>query len=134
MNLTVDANILFSALLKDSATRSLILNRQLKLYAPRFLILEYAKYSAELRKRSGLGEKDFTEISKRIVRRIRLVSDGEIKPYYEAALGLVSDRKDAPYVACALAVGSELWSNDRHLKGIRVRNWTTKELVEKIFE
>ncbi len=64
--------------------------------------------------------------------RIRLVSDDEVMLYFAAAQSLVDDRKDVPFVACALAVGADLWSNDRHLKGIRVKNRVTKELMEKM--
>ncbi len=132
MKLVVDANVLFSALLRDSGTRKLLLDRRLLLFAPKFLLLEYAKYSRELRNRSKLREDDFASLTKMLLGRIRLVSDEEIMLYYQAALSLVDDRKDAPYVACALAAGADLWSNDRHLKGIRVKNWPTKELVEKM--
>ncbi len=41
MKLVVDANILFSALLRDSGTRKLLLDRRLSLFAPKFLLLEY---------------------------------------------------------------------------------------------
>ena len=43
----------------------------------------------------------------------------------------MSDKKDAPYAACALATGAEVWSNDRHFRDLRIKNWTTKELLEK---
>ncbi len=132
MKLVIDANILFSALLKDSGTRNLTLDRRITLFAPTFLLLEYAKYSKELMGRGKLKKKDFASLTKRLLRRIRVVSDGEIMLYYAAAQSLVNDKKDAPYVACALATGADIWSNDRHLKGIRVRNWKTKELIEKM--
>ncbi len=132
MKLVVDANILFSALLKDSGTRKLLLDRRLSLFAPKFLLLEYVKYSKGLRSRSKLREDDFASLSKMLLGRIRLISDEEIMLYYSAARSLVDDSKDAPYVACALAADADLWSNDRHLKGIRVKNWATKELMEKM--
>lgn len=134
MKLVIDANILFSALLKDSTTRNLILDMRLKLFAPRFLIIEYIKYSEELRKRSKLDKKNFAELSKKILKRIKLVSDKEILLYYTPAKSLITDNKDAPYIACALAIGTETWSNDRHFKNQRIRNWTTKELTEKMLK
>ncbi|MCR4335607.1 MAG: PIN domain-containing protein [archaeon] len=134
MKLVIDANILFSALLKDSITRNLLLDRRLALFAPKFLITEYAKYSRELRKRSGLKEDEFGELSKRLIRRIKLVLDKEIILYYQAAQSIVSDKKDTPYIACALAIGADTWSNDKHLKNARIKNWTTKELAEKIMK
>ena len=69
MNLVIDANILFSALLRDSGTRNMLLDRRLTLFAPRFLIIEYLKYSDELRKRSGIGKKEFSALSKKLIAR-----------------------------------------------------------------
>ncbi len=109
-----------------------MLDRRLTLYAPRFLGLGYAKYANELRGKSRLSENNFGELTKILLRRIRLVPDDEIMLYYKAALGLVSDKKDAPYVACALSTGADIWSNDRHLSGTRIRNWKTNELLEKM--
>ena len=80
MLLVIDVNILFSALLKDSGTRMLILDRRLAIFAPKFLMVEYAKYSRELRQRSGLSKNDFGVLTKRLISRIRLVSDEEILP------------------------------------------------------
>lgn len=132
MKLVVDANILFSGLLKDSETRNLILDRRITLFAPRFLLIEYAKYSEELRTRSKLKENNFAVLTKKLLKRIKLVSDKEIMLYYSAAHSLVIDKKDMPYIACALATGADTWSNDRHLKNPRIKNWTTKELMEKM--
>jgi len=36
--------------------------------------------------------------------------------------------------ACALAVGAEIWGQDRHFKGNRIKNWTTKELLEMMMK
>ncbi|MBU0535516.1 MAG: hypothetical protein KKE20_01020 [Nanoarchaeota archaeon] len=44
MDLVIDANILFSALIKDSLTAELIFEENLRLYAPEFFIQEFMKY------------------------------------------------------------------------------------------
>lgn len=41
MELILDANILFSALIKSGLTRELMLNNELVLYAPEFMIDEF---------------------------------------------------------------------------------------------
>jgi len=50
MRLIVDANILFAALIKDSSTAQLLVNVELKFYAPEFLFEEFAKYEDYLLK------------------------------------------------------------------------------------
>jgi predicted nucleic acid-binding protein len=42
MRLIVDANILFSALIKDSSTAKILVDDRLKFYAPEFLFEEFA--------------------------------------------------------------------------------------------
>lgn len=44
MKLVVDANILFSCLIKEGKTIELFLNPFLKLYAPEFILREFEKY------------------------------------------------------------------------------------------
>jgi len=42
VRLVLDANILFAALIKDSLTAELIIKDELQLYAPEFLLDEFA--------------------------------------------------------------------------------------------
>ncbi|MFH1199442.1 MAG: PIN domain-containing protein [Candidatus Micrarchaeota archaeon] len=129
MQLVVDANVLFSALLKAGMTRRLLFDRRLSLYAPRLLLEEFGKYAAELQKRSRLPKKEFVELSKMLLSRIHWVPDSEINPFLPAARHLCSDEKDVPYLACALAAGAELWSRDRDLLQPRVKVWETAQLA-----
>ncbi len=45
MKLVLDANILFVAFIKDTLTAELIINDKLQLYAPEFLLDEFALLS-----------------------------------------------------------------------------------------
>ncbi|MFH1106810.1 MAG: PIN domain-containing protein [Candidatus Micrarchaeota archaeon] len=132
MRLSVDANVPFSAMLREGLTRKLFFDRRLVLFAPRFLLKEFDKYAGELRMRSRLSKKEFVELGRLLLSRIRWVEDGEITPFLPAARHLCSDAKDVPYLACALAVGADLWSRDRDLLQPRVRVWETGELAEAL--
>ncbi|MHA2473510.1 MAG: PIN domain-containing protein, partial [Promethearchaeota archaeon] len=44
MDLVVDANILFAALIKDNITSELLLKREFHLFAPEFIFEEFEKY------------------------------------------------------------------------------------------
>ncbi len=48
MEVVIDANILFSCLIKDSVTAKLMCKENIKLYAPSFLIEEFIKYDQSL--------------------------------------------------------------------------------------
>ncbi len=130
MKLVIDANILFSAFLKGGMTRKILLDRELELYSPEFLMEEFKKYFPELVKRSKMEKFQAVRLSEMLLKRITFIEFEELLPYKESAKYLTIDVKDEPYVACALAVGADLWSRDRHLKHSRIKCWSTEELVE----
>ena len=63
MKLVVDANILFSFFKKDSTTRELILDPELKydldLFAPKYVLEEVGKHKEEICSKFGLSPQDF---------------------------------------------------------------------------
>lgn len=134
MRLVVDANVLFSAFLKDGVTRRLWLDRRLEFFAPVFLLEEFQKHFPMLVRKSGLPRQEAVRLSKILVSRITFAGQMELAPYKAASKFLVSDEKDEPYVACALSVGADLWSRDRHVRKGRVKCWSTDELFEEYFE
>ena len=55
MDLIVDANVLFAALIKEGLTSDLLFVDDFHLYAPEFLLVEFTKYKEEiLRKHTEL--------------------------------------------------------------------------------
>ncbi len=133
MRLVVDANIAFSLLKKGSFTRKLALeHKELELISHPKIIEELTKHSAELCPKVGVAEDKFVRLidflSKRLV-SLKKVSPQQIN----LAKSLISDPEDAPYLALALNLGTDIWSNDPHLKEQSiVRVLTTEELVEEL--
>ncbi|MEJ2252311.1 MAG: PIN domain-containing protein [Candidatus Lokiarchaeota archaeon] len=64
MNLVVDANILFAALIKDGATAELLTNEKLQLFAPKFLFEEFTNYKELILKKTHRSPEDFSEYLK----------------------------------------------------------------------
>ncbi|MFH1211857.1 MAG: PIN domain-containing protein [Candidatus Woesearchaeota archaeon] len=54
MELVIDANILFAALIKDSTTSDLLFKNTL--YAPEFILEEFKKYKEELITGEGVSQ------------------------------------------------------------------------------
>ncbi len=108
------------------------MDRRLGLYAPRFLLEEFQKYFGELVVRSGLRQDEALSLSKILLSRVAFVEAKEIEAYRRAAKFLVSDEKDEAYVACALAVGAELWSHDRRVRNGRIKCYSTKEILDEL--
>lgn len=133
MELAIDTNIVFSAIVKDSLTRFLLCNPNLVLYAPETLISELDKHREEITEKSGLNEKRWRELTGILLSKIRLVPKEEIAPFIKDALEFSPDREDAPFLALCLAMGIPLWSNDKALKQQSViKVFSTKELAGKV--
>ncbi|MBI5332429.1 MAG: hypothetical protein HZB65_02565 [Candidatus Aenigmarchaeota archaeon] len=52
MDLVVDANILFSALIKDSFAHNLLFNERFHLFTPDYIFSEFEKHKEEILKKT----------------------------------------------------------------------------------
>jgi len=133
MKATIDANVLFSALLRDGLTRKALFSPELELSAPEFLLAEFAKYRAFLSKKFSGSEKEFSILLEKIISQITFVPDAELKPFLPAAASIIPDKKDQLYIACALKEDTVIWSNDAHFRGQkRIRVKMTAELAKEV--
>ncbi|MEK6860226.1 MAG: PIN domain-containing protein [Nanoarchaeota archaeon] len=132
MKIVVDANILFS-LSKESSSASSISQRfNLKLFAPKFALLELTKYKEELIKKS---KRDFESIISDLKQRVSFIDESEYSKFLSEPRIKVSDPKDITYLALALKINSPIWSNDPHLKQqSSITVFTTEELIEILGE
>ena len=130
MKVTVDANILFACLIKDSTTRKLFFNPALSLFAPEFIVEELLQHIIEIRVKSGLGEEELHRLIAKVFGQLTLVQDQALKPFLPASASLVKDPKDWLYLSCALHKDTLIWSNDNDFSEQgRVVIVTTKELI-----
>lgn len=132
----VDSNIIFSALIKDSLTRKIILE-----YAGVFLVPEYAFYELEnhmdeLILKAKMDRKELHIILQMILKKISIIPPEVSIPHAKEALEIMEnvDFNDAFLIASALAYpGTIIWSNDRHLKKqSRIKVFSTNEIALKI--
>ncbi len=134
MELVIDTNIVFAAMVKNSVSRHLLLNSNLILYSPEGLISELEEHKEEVRRKSGLGEEKYNELMAILLSKIKLVSKESIAPFLKKALEFSPDVDDSPFLALCLAKGIPLWSNDKPLKEKQsvVRVLPTSELFNVI--
>lgn len=131
MDLVIDANILFAAIVRVGVTADMLFRNDLHLYAPEFLLEEFEKYKETLLEKTGKAKEDFLLVFEALRRRITIVPSKEIEPFLEKAKQLSPDVKDVAYVALALRLHCAIWSNDRALKEEQqdVRVYHTRELI-----
>jgi len=132
MQVTIDANVLFAALIKGDETRKLLTKPELRIFAPAFIFAELLKYKSEILKKSKGSEDELNYLIVILLKNISLVNDKELAPFIPAAQTLTSDIKDISYFACALYKDTVIWSNDKEFKKQkRVRVFTTDEMIKE---
>lgn len=131
MDLALDANVLFSALIRQDTTFSLILHDDLHLYAPEFLLIELAKHKSVIVQKTGKAEEEFERVLSVLRRYIQFVSMDEFTSWLSEAERISPDPKDAAYLALALRMRIPVWSNDKDLrtKQDNIKVLSTNDLV-----
>lgn len=134
MRLVVDTNILLGALIKNSTTRTILLNPNHRFYLPEFAIDEVEKYFELISSKSGLAKKEIKILFDLLAFNFEVVPlEDFLQCFREAEKVMQSiDEKDVPFVALALCINCDgIWSNDMHLKEQdSVRVWNTTEIMK----
>lgn len=133
MRLVIDANALFSALIKDSLSSDLVFSNRLELIAPEFLLHELKKHRDMLISKTYMSDDQFLRVLDALKRRIKLVNEKESVGFLDCAAGFSPDPSDTPYFAVAILLGIPIWSNDKALKKQnRVKVYNTTELLKEL--
>ena len=131
MELIVDANIIFAALIRDSITVKLLFVDDLHLYTPEFLLDEVRKYQKYLSNKTHRTKEEFESIYNVIKKRIVFIPMNYITPFIKKADKISPDPDDLVYFAAALKMNISIWSNDKRLtKQNKVKIYATHELYE----
>lgn len=136
--IVIDANIIFSALIKDSTTRYLITySDDIQLITPHFIIQEISTHLHEFSKRFNVEKYYLEKRTEEIFElgEIKTIKAEVFSDFMNEAMKLISDSKDTPYLALALKMNCPIWSNDKHFKKqSRVRVYSTQELLKELVE
>lgn len=116
MDLVIDANVLFSALIKDSFAYNLFFNEKFHLFTPEYIFTELEKHKEEILEKTERTTEEFFRLIETLKRRIVIVPLEELAPYVEEAENLTPDPDDMAYFAIALKLNCAIWSNDKKLK------------------
>ena len=131
MDLVVDANIIFAALIKNSFTYELLFNNQFHLFTPEHILTEFEKHKEEILKKSQRTPEEFFYILQILKRKISVVSLEELTAYVREAEKITPDPDDMAYFALAIKLNCAIWSNDKKLKEQdNIKVYHTHELVK----
>ena len=133
MELVVDANILFAALIKISSTSDLIVDNSLNLISVEFIFEEFEKYKGLIKEKTQRTGNEFEKFMKIIQKRIKLFPYEEFESFMDETKKFSPDPKDTEYLALALKLNCALWSNDKKLKTQdKVKIYSTEDLINKL--
>jgi predicted nucleic acid-binding protein len=130
--LILDTNILISALIKDSITRNLIIHSNYELYSINFSNKEILKYKEQILNKTKQSSKELDLIFETLLSKIILLDDKLICIHFDKAKSIMDkiDPDDTPFIAAALAIDGEIWSDENHFQRQKqIKTWTTKELI-----
>jgi len=134
MNLVVDTNVLFSALYDPASDAGklilLAIERKVSLFAPESVRLELEH---NLLKKLAYAEAEARETVAALP--VKWVESGLYAGAMDVAKSQLTHEADVPVLACALVLGHEIVSGDKHLLSIKpkiVRVWRLGQLIKKI--
>ena len=143
MLLVVDANIVFSSLIREGVTLRLFEFNSIfeifELVAPEFIWDEIEGHKEEIIRKSKLSEGELEKVLKFVRSEIKPMPEEYFSEFLEEAKE-ISPPDDFPYVALALKLKSlgletKIWSNDKKLKKAlegRIEVLSTKEILERL--
>lgn len=134
MKLVIDTNRLIAALLKESASRSILTSPSFEFYTPFELLAEVEKYKNYLLEKTGLDEDEFNDLQDELLENVFLVSRKVYDERIPHAIEVMHDVdvKDAPFLAIGLALGLDgIWSDDKHFaKQGELNVFTTRQMID----
>jgi len=132
MDLVIDANILFSALIKNGIIRRIMLLDKINLYSAEYLFEEFNKHLKVIKSKTNADTyelKDFIYVF--LESNVTIIPLKDLIPFKETAMRISPDLKDAFYFAVALKLNCAIWSNDKELKNQNyVKIYSTSDLVK----
>ena len=131
MDLVIDANVLFSVLIKRGKTEEIIFETDLHLFAPEFIFEEFDKYKERIFGKTERTDEEFNDLMDVLKKKIKIIPNEETEKYISEAKKISPDVKDSDYFALALKLKCAIWSQDRKLKEKqnKVQVFSTEDLV-----
>ena len=134
MDLVIDANVLFSVLIKRGRTEELLFNEDIHIFAPEFIFEEFNKYTELILKKTERSKEELNALLDIIKKRIKTIPNEETAKFIQKAKKICPDPSDVEYFALALKLKCALWSQDKALKQQKsIQVYSTEEL-SKIFQ
>ena len=132
MNIIVDANILFSTLIKEGKSAEILINPLFNLYTPEFVLEEISKHKEEILNKTHRNEEEFEEILDVLNELIIIIPESDFNDKIKEAKKFSPDPDDVDYFALALKLNCPIWSEDKKLKEQdNIKIYSTSDLIKE---
>jgi predicted nucleic acid-binding protein len=97
------------------------------------LLTEFSKYKDLILEKTHRNEEDFNRFLELLKELITIIPKKEITPFMDDANKISPDPKDIIYLALAIAIKANIWSNDKNLKQsqTRINVFSIEDLLKK---
>lgn len=145
MNIVVDTNIVFSALLNSSGTIGTLLlgsSPHVQFYTCEYLRAEIFKHRDKIKKIAKVSDEELSDMEVIIMKKITFINEAIIpEKTMLKAISIVEDidENDVAFVALARYLNAKLWTGDKKLiEGLKEKKFrnviTTAQLFIKVNE
>jgi predicted nucleic acid-binding protein len=121
--IVLNSNILFSSLIKEEGfTRAVLLflkeTMGLKFLIPEKVVQEFETHIGEIARKSGMDTKQIRFIFEKLLEKVEIIKEENIKEEIKQGLKYVKDESDSPFVGIALKFkpSNILTYNKKHYK------------------
>lgn len=135
MKIVLDTNVVFSGLIAGGVTRRIIIAGNPDLFVPEYFFSELEKYRERIKEKSGQNGSDLNLLINLLFEQINIVPKTEFNHLLSRAEELIEDTDpdDVPFLALALHLDADIWSDDEDFqKQEEVEIWRTEELIEEL--
>ena len=135
MEIIADTNRIIAALIKDGASRKIILSGKFTIYTVEFGVKEVKKYRQLIKKKAGITDGQLDAVMSSLLSKIIVMNERGIaaEKIFQAVkiIGHI-DKDDVPFIALSLALGkTPVWTDDKHFKAQRaIKALTTNRLAK----
>lgn len=134
MIIVIDVNVLFSAIIKDSTTRELLLKSEHEFYFPKPSKNKIEKYFDLILEKTKTTESELNQLLANIFCNVHTISEKELLTHWEEAKQIMHDidPEDVTFIAAALAKdNAAIWSDDKHFEQQKaIQIFKTKDLID----
>jgi len=118
MRIVIDSNRVIAALIQDSTTREILLDKNFEFFAPEYIKSEIEKYRKEIIGKADISKEEFEILLSLIFESITIIPQSEYQNLLSELRDITKDFKDIAYFAvCLLVKADGIWTHDTHFKG-----------------